>query len=383
MLVAKLRIGIDFLLVCAIVTVAMFTGCIEEETTTPTVTITPTVSSHAQEIVTGGLSAEGRRMIEVNHEWGNLKEVIVGIGDDLVIPNYARSVSFIYDSKYSDLMKEYGGRNAMDVDPETTEEVIGQINGLAKVLEDRGVIVHRTHRLTKPEEKEYLEDVQKGRMFLYARDPILVIGNNVIETAIKIPMRAKERYAIRPILKERLNNSTANYVAVPAVSPAFGEEGIYLEGGDVLLNGYEIYVGNSGRGSNKAGIEWLQKYLGPKYKVYEIKISPKFEHLDCVLSLPRPRLGVICREAILSELPKSIKDWDFIEVSVAEAKKLGANLFVLDEKTCIVDKQHHRIAEELRQRGQEVIVLPYDKVATWGGGFRCSHHPLRRESKLE
>ncbi|MCK4732340.1 MAG: hypothetical protein KAT65_07775 [Methanophagales archaeon] len=359
----KLRIGIGIVVVCAIVTVAMFTGCIEEETATPTV--------------------NAKNMIEVNHEWGKLKEVIVGIGEDLVIPGYSESVSFIYDPTYLDLMKEYGGRNAMDVDPETTKEVIEQINGLAKVLEDRGVIVHRTHRLTKPEENEYLEDVQKGCMFLYARDPILVIGNNVIETAIKIPMRAKERYAIRPILKERLKSGNANYVAVPAVSPAFGEEGIYLEGGDVLLNGYEIYVGNSGRGSNKAGIEWLQNYLGPKYKVHEIKISQEFEHLDCVLSLPCPGLGVICKEAILSELPESIRDWDFIEVSVAEAKKLGANLFVLDEKTCIVDNQHHRIAEELRQRGQEVIEIPYDKVATWGGGFRCSHHPLRRESKLE
>jgi len=327
-------------------------------------------------------SKPAKKEISVHHEWGKLKEAIVGIGEDLIIPTYSEYTSFIYDSKYIDMMKEYGGTKAVDLEPEQIKEAIKQINKLAKVLEDRGVIVHRSHRL-RPQEKKYLEYVQKGSMSFFARDPILVIGNNVIETALKVPMRAKERYAIRPILRKRLKNSNANYVSMPVVSPEFGEGGMYLEGGDVLLNGHEIYVGNSGRTSNKAGIDWLQNFLGLKYKVHEIKINPEFEHLDCVLSLPRPGLMVICKDAIKGKLPKSIRDWDAIEVSIPEAKKLGANLFVIDEKTCIVDTQHHRIAEELRKRGQEVIEIPYGEVATWGGAFRCSHHPLRRVSKLE
>jgi len=52
------KLGIGIIVVVAIVAVAMFTGCIEEEIATPTVTVTPTVSSHAQEIVTGGFSPE-------------------------------------------------------------------------------------------------------------------------------------------------------------------------------------------------------------------------------------------------------------------------------------------------------------------------------------
>lgn len=323
-----------------------------------------------------------RNKIEVNHEWGKLEEVIIGRGEDLIIPSYNEYVSFIYDPKYIDTMKKYGGRKAIDVEPEETKEAIKQINTLAKILEDRGVKVHRSQRLG-PREKQYLGYVQKGGMLFYARDPMLVIGNNVIETALKVPMRAKERFAIRPILKERLKDSGAKYVAMPPVSPEFGGDGIYLEGGDVLLNGYEIYVGNSGRASNKAGIEWLQNFLGPKYRVIEVKVSPEFEHLDCVLSLPRPGLMVICRDGIIGELPESIRGWEAVEVSIPEAKKLGANLFVVDEKTCIVDTQHHRVAEELRKKGQEVIEIPYDKVAAWGGAFRCSHHPLRRISKLK
>jgi len=141
-------------------------------------------------------------------------------------------------------------------------------------------------------------------------------------------------------------------------------------------------VGNSGRASNRTGIRWLRDFLGPEYKVHEIRLNPEFEHLDCVLSLPRPGLMVVCRDGIRGKLPESIRDWEAIEVSVPEAKKLGANLLVIDEKTCIVDTQHHRIAEELRKKGQEVIEIPYGQVATWGGSLRCSHHPLRRGSTL-
>ena len=322
--------------------------------------------------------------IAVHHEWGKLKEVIVGIGDGLIMPEYNDKVNFIYDKKYIASMKEKGGKSAMDVDPENTVKVIEQINNFADTLRSMGIKVHRPRPLNKTE-SGYLGYVQKGQMQLYARDPILVIGNNVIETAIKVPMRAKEIFPLRDIITKRLkdNPGPVNYIAAPSVNPGFGEDGIYLEGGDVLLNGYDIYVGNSGRGSNKAGIDWLQNTLGPKYTVHEIKVNPEFEHLDCVLSLPRPGLMVICRDGITGKLPEKIRDWDAIEVSLDEAKKLGANLLVVDENTCIVDKQHHRVAEELRQRGIKVTEIPYDVVATWGGAFRCSHHPLVRESALD
>lgn len=319
------------------------------------------------------------KTIGVHHEWGALKEVIIGIGDTLAWPSYDEKVSFIYDPTYIDLMKQYGGKKAMEVDPKATQTVMLQINGLASTLEEKGIIVHRPKPLDAME-TQYMGYVQQGQMQLYARDPILVISNHVIETALKVPMRAKERYGLRAILKERLKGSDANYVALPAVSPNFGEDEIYLEGGDVLLNGRDIYVGNSGRGSNPAGIAWLQNYLGDNYRVHEIKLSNAFEHLDCVLALLRPGLGIIYSKGILSELPKSLQGWDFIEVTEDEVKRLAANAFVLDDQTAIIDSQHHRIAEELRARGHKIIELPYDQVATWGGAFRCSHHPLRRES---
>lgn len=320
--------------------------------------------------------------VSVNHEWGKLKEVVIGRGEGLRIPGYSKYVDFIYDPAYLETMKKYGGLDAIEVEPELSKKVIAQIDHLAAVLKKHGVKVHRP-TLLNPLQSKYMEYVQKGRMQLYARDPMLVIGNQIFETALKVPMRAKERFGLRPILREMAEKRGAKFVAMPMPDPAFPEDGIYIEGGDVQLNGYEIYVGDSGRASTKAGRDWLQKQLGPKYKVIGVPLDPAWEHLDCVLALLKPGLGIIHREGFKGPLPKAIRDWDYVEVTAEEAKKLAANALVIDETTCIIDAQHQRIIKELRKRGHKVIEVPYDAVATWGGAFRCSHHPLIRQSVLK
>ena len=246
--------------------------------------------------------------VSVNHEWGKLTEVVIGRGDTLRMPGYSKYVDFIYDPQYLEKMKQNGGKDAMDLEPELTKKVIAQIDNLADVLQKRGIKVHRPAPLD-PAQSQFMDYVQKGRMQLYARDPMLVIGNNVFETALKVPMRAKERFGLRPILRELFEKRGAKFVAMPMPDPSFPDDGIYIEGGDVQLNGYEIYVGNSGRGSSKAGIAWLQQQLGPKYKVIEVPLDSAWEHLDCVLALLKPGLGLIYRPGFKGELPEAIRDW--------------------------------------------------------------------------
>lgn len=45
-------------------------------------------------------------------------------------------------------------------------------------------------------------------------------------------------------------------------------------------------------------------------------------------------------------------------------------------------KKYGGAGQELKKKGVKVMEIPYDKVATWGGGLRCSRHPLVRESVL-
>jgi site-specific recombinase XerD len=82
-----------------------------------------------------------------------------------------------------------------------------------------------------------------GWNYWYVRDPTLVVGNNIIETAAVGSWKLRERFAVRPIIKRIMENGNARWVAMPLPSPRHLPEDPRLEGGDVLLNGREIYVG--------------------------------------------------------------------------------------------------------------------------------------------
>lgn len=337
-----------------------------------------------------GAEAENGR-ISVNHEWGTLEEVIVGTSEQLTIPVFSGSEQFErvdLDPKAKEFMRENQGKNLAEVDPDLAKKMEEQLDGLVKLLEEKGVTVHRCQPLSE-DEVNYLANVQSGVGLLFPRDPILVVGNNVIETECQAPFRRKERYAIRPIFEQILKESEAEYVSMPPAEPGITGEGdtsCLLEGGDVLLNGKEIYVGISGRASNEAGVEWMRRYLGPDYVVHTIRLKPHVLHLDCAMALPGPGLAIVCPERLedgLDGLPESLKSFDIIEVTEEEALSLGANVLVLDEKAVIVDEQHGKLAKELEKKGKEVLTTPFDAITMWGGSFRCAHHPIRRVTRSE
>ena len=108
-------------------------------------------------------------------------------------------------------------------------------------------------------------------------------------------------------------------------------DGPFLEGGDTLLNGREIYVGMSGCASDMAGIDWLQALLGERYRVIPVALKSDVLHLDCAMALIKPGLLVWCPEKLIDGLPMSLRDWDAIAVSKDEANRLATNGLILEE----------------------------------------------------
>jgi glycine amidinotransferase len=322
--------------------------------------------------------------ISVHHEWGVLKEAVVGTAVSLRVPNWSDEYEFV-TPEIQQFIKNNQGKLLRDAAPDWYEKSVEQMDHLVAILESRGVVVHRALPLTADEEA-FLAAYKAGIQQCFTRDPILVIGNNVIETSMREFERRKERFGIRRAIQDRLIESNANWVSMPQAAPVRGVEGYgpgpFLEGGDVLLIGRDIYAGYSGHGSNLAGIEWLARFLGPEYRVHPIRLKRGFLHLDVVLSLPRPGLAVVCRDAFVDGLPEFLDGWDLVDVSVEDTTRLACNGLVLDEETYLCAAEHESIAEALSKHGQEVITLLYDTVSQWGGSFRCSHHPLVRESIL-
>ncbi|AZQ65532.1 hypothetical protein EI427_25300 [Flammeovirga pectinis] len=316
--------------------------------------------------------------IMVNHEWGALKEVIVGSAYFYIpgeFPEYMRP--WLSDLAVERFTKTCGGSIEEKL-PELWKEQVDQIQTAIDLLEERGIKVHQCE---KPNEEEltFFGEGEFLRLSMYPRDEIVVIGNNYIETSLQNQGRRSTKWAIRRTLNDRLENSDAQIVAMPEPFPYSG--GSYLESGDVFLLGKDILVGHSGNGSNAAGIAWLKRYLGDEYRIHEVKLSSNFLHLDCVLCTPREGLAIICKEAFVDGIPPLLEDWKLIEVSVEDAEtKQACNNLVIDEKTIMVPSELPELIKDLEDAGQEVIATPFSSMIWQGGSFRCWHHPLVRES---
>jgi glycine amidinotransferase len=314
-----------------------------------------------------------------HHEWGKLREVVIGISpaEDFVV-FHEESQRWLVPPADA-FSRQHAGRRMIDIDADRAKRIECQVDALAELVARQGVTVHRPERL-KGDERTFLAPNGEGAQ-LFARDGMIVVANHVIEASIRLKCRQRERFGLRPIIQQVVQRRGARWSSVPLGSPGC-VDGPFLEGGDVLLNGYEIYVGLSGCASNLAGADWLQALLGEAYKVIPVAMKSNVLHLDCALALIKPGLLVYCPENLIDGLPMSLREWDKVVVSVDEATLLATNSLVLEEGRIIVDADNKRVIEELRRHRIDVVPLPFDGPISTGGGLRCAHHPLLRESVL-
>ena len=351
-------------------------------------------SASALALATGGLKSSAKTMprktssngteVLVDHEWGELKEVVVGLTNLRIPSKVPPSIKNYLPTSSIELIEKNKGQWLQDCNPNLDQQSIEQMNAIISILKERGIIVHQVEKLSD-DETSYLAVNSDAVSQTFPRDPILVIGNKVIETAMLEPYRRKERFAIRRTIEKRLENSGSHLVSMPqpdpyqSKSPGDYGPGPYLEGGDVMLVGQDIYVGDSGNASNLAGIRWLSDYLGQDYRVHRVPLSRRFLHLDTTLALPRPGLAIVCQEAFTEGLPKFLNGWKLINVSADDAeKKLGCNGLVLSKESIIIGDNMPDLKKDLETEGLEVITTPIDALTWQGGGFRCWHHPLVR-----
>jgi glycine amidinotransferase len=326
--------------------------------------------------------------IQVHYEWGTLKEVVVGIPYFRIpeeLPDYLKN---FYPVTYYRFLDENRGKTIEQADPTLYGKMTEQMNAAIEILRNHGIKVHRPEELNQAEQK-YLDDQEyTGGIQLFPRDPMLVIGDNFIETEPLGPLRRRERFGIRRAIYGRLLNSNAKVVSMPPALPSDNNKETLrpspiLEGGDVFVMGKDIYVGVSGNGSNAEGVEWLQQYLGSEYTVQKIELTSKFLHLDCCLATPRKGLAIVCCEAFEKGLPEFLRDWQLIELPIEQAcERMGCNGLILDENTILIHTDLPDLVKKLENAGQKVITTPFDAIYRFSGAFRCWHHPLVRESSV-
>lgn len=338
--------------------------------------------------------------IYVDYEYGDLKEVIVGVPlmiyPDLEVADWAQEALKILPEIESKKWIERSGKSSIEIGKYDAMEKENQ--ELIAIFQKHGIKVWRTEVLTRDRLAINLgEDVIRyaGVTFQYSRDPIVVIGDNLIELNLCSVIRVADILAYRQLFMDRVLGSNAKWFAMPRpdYSKLF-ESGRYnknkfpgLEGGDIHVLGSKILVGtsmNTTVGSNELGFRWLKSILEPQgYDVERVPIAEEFLHLDVVLSVVRSGLTVVCPDAFVNGIPSCFDGWRLIEVSKDEAQLLATNGMPIDTKHYILPYNEYydgkRVQKELEAEGITVYRIFFGNHTEDGGAVRCSTHPLLRK----
>ena len=335
----------------------------------------------------------------MDYEYGDLKEVIVGVPlmiyPDLEVADWARQALKVLPESEQKKVIERSGKTSMEIGKYDAMEEENQ--ELIAIFQKHGIKVWRPEVLSRERLVINLgEDTLRycGVAFQYSRDPMAVIGDNVIELTLASLNRIADLLAYRQLFMDRVLGSNAKWFAMPKVDySTMFKGGRYdkntfpmLEGGDIHVLGKKILVGNSMNvtvGSNELGYMWLKSILEPQgYGVERVPIKEEFQHLDIVLSVVRPGLAIVCHDAFVNGIPSYFDGWKLIEVSKDDAQRMATNGMPIDPNHYIMSYNERydgkRVQKELEAEGITVYRIFFGNHNEDGGSIRCSTHPLLR-----
>jgi len=337
--------------------------------------------------------------IYVDYEYGHLKEVIVGVplmiyADFKAAGWMLESLKVLPESEQKKAI-ERAGKTSMEIGKYDAMEEENQ--ALISLFHNHGVKVWRPEVLSRERLTANIgEDAlrYRGVAFQYSRDPMAVIGDNVIELTPASLQRVADMLAYRQLFMNRVFGSNAKWFAMPKADySALFKGGTYdknvfptLEGGDIHVLGTKILVGsslNTAVGSSTLGYQWLASILAPQgYDVECVPIKEEFLHLDVVLSVVRPGLAIVCQDAFVNGIPSYFDGWKLIDVSKHDAQRMATNGMPIDPHHYVMSYNEHydgkRVYDELEAEGITVYRLFFGHHNEDGGSIRCSTHPLLR-----
>ena len=314
--------------------------------------------------------------INNQHEWDELRAAVVGRW----VPHTYRSpaideslaVRFPYIPAAAwEYFRPTEHGLLSEVSPDDDLGYSAEQEHLVTTLESLGVTVRRPDEIPFP---------TVATTQCYARDPIVTIGTTFIVTNMNFEGRRQETGSYRRIAVDLATDYDGTVVSMPPLRPGDDERNVYLEGGDVFVNGSEVYVGMSGNATNDLGIEWLRGELGRAYTVHKIPLAPHVLHLDCDMMLINERQGIVCKHDFVDfdGLPESLQGTQWVEVEPAQAQVMATNGVVINPNTIIMADAFPEVAERVRAMGIEVHEIPFAKANYFGGGLRCSYQPIER-----
>lgn len=317
-----------------------------------------------------GKKSDKRKEMKINiyNEYSPLQSVIIGDASNLYFPDIhdienEANKPFWVKLKNNLIYRLIKGKK---VPKWIRKNFQRELAAFEKLLRENDVEVYKVAPII-PEEGEAL-----GLGQMYARDSAMSVGDLFIEGHLQIDMRQKERRGYQNLVADMKEQ----HLKVATISQ---DQPIYLEGGDVVVDYPNVFVGIGKYASNLAGLDWLRKQLDDSWNVIPIRIvDDSILHLDCCMTIIGPKKAIICRD-VLGELPKELKDFTFIEIDKKVRHQMAGNVLVLGNKKVVVQKRHKQLQEDLIKQGFTPLPLEFTWHAILEGAFRCASCPLERK----
>ena len=336
-------------------------------------------------------------MVNVNNEYGKLKEVIVGTIDNANMPSHGLDLHAI---NYAD-KDQIPSNERFGFHPDVYQETEEDLNHLVKTLEDFGTKVHR------PEPIDTSKTISNGywetdQYYTFCpRDTMTVIGDTIIEAPMTLRSRQFETDAYRGLFTDYMRKG-AKWVCAPKprlTSESYQREDLskltlteeepVFDAANILRHNDDILYLNSNTG-NKLGKIWLENVLGDQYNVHYLENMYSYSHIDSTIAILRDGLVLLNPSRVNdNNMPELFKNWDKIYAppmvdigykGVLRASEwVGVNLLSLDENTIIVDNRQTELIKELKKYNIEALDCKLRHSRTLGGSFHCVTADMVRE----
>ncbi|NSL42939.1 amidinotransferase [Streptomyces sp. 8P21H-1] len=369
---------------------------------------------HAATTTAGGGAAQRLVSPVSSHtEWDPLEEIVVGRLEGATIPSDHDVVTCNVPPWAGRLQGLAAGFRYPRLLVEKAQE---EIDGFVELLQSFDVTVRRPAAVDHRRRFGTPDWTSRGFCNTCPRDSMLVIGDEIIETPMAWPCRYFETHSYRPILKDYFRRG-ARWTAAPRPQltddlfdpdftvPGSGEPMRYIltefepvfDAADFVRAGRDLFVTRSNV-TNRMGIDWLRRHLGPEYRIHEIPSRCRTPmHIDTTFVLLGPGKVLVNPEYIdVDTLPSVLDSWDvliapepdpikdrLLKVTSMCGKWLSMNVLMLDEKRVIAERHHTGMLRALEKWGFEPVPCDLLHYAPFGGSFHCATLDIRRRGPLQ
>ena len=329
-------------------------------------------------------------MINVHNTFDPLTEVIIGDIDHNAIkledPRAQKRVEYIF---------------------KTTQD---ELQHFQSMLEARDIKVHRPMPIPNKSISTPYWSMPGTKIPLTPRDLYLVLGNNIIESAMCEQERFFETFYFRNIMLEQFRKG-ANWMSMPIPRHDYenfdiGDDAVpnqdpIMDAPSCMKYGKDVFVNTKGAG-NKLGFQWLQRMFGGTYNFHEIHNDKVIGHLDSQLTILRPGLLLTFHDR--ETLPDYFKEWDIIQADPTMDRKMSSQQTLVDsriqdsdfantvlcvnclslDRNTVVMWDHYKnettMIKQLEQKNIEIIFVPFTYSHFFNQGVTWLTLELNRET---